>query len=115
MESELAAMLNFTVSVEVYTGLDTYGNPAYDDPAEIAGFVDSLTTTVGSQGGRRDTLTWDKDTSIPLLVVDSAADPVPSVNDRVTINGYLFDVDEAVLFYDDGEPHHYEIRLDIRK
>lgn len=111
MEPELVAMLTIPVTLAKRTGEDAYGNVEYDTAVSLDGFIDSVRRMVGAPGSRDGVGGRVEWASIPLLVIDGDVTDVPATGDRITAKGVLYDVDTVTLFYDDGEPHHYEIEL----
>ncbi len=111
MDPELEAMLTIPVSVQPYTGKDAHGNATYGTAVVIDGFVDSVRRLVGTPGDKDGVGGRFEEVSIPLLVIDGEQTTVPSVDDKVTAKDEVYNTMVVTLFYDDGEPHHYEIEL----
>lgn len=111
MEQELVEMLTIPVLLEKRTGQDTYGNATFSASVEIDGFLDSVRRMTGATNGRDGVGAMIEWVSIPLLVIDSENASIPAPGDQITAGGVLYDVDTVTLFYDNGEPHHYEIEL----
>ncbi len=116
MESELVAMLTMDVTIETSTGTDTHGNLTYAAGETVKGHLDSTETSTGTPGSRDGVEGQEAVSTVTLLVLDAGVDPVPAIGDRVTteVDDAVYDIDRVTLFYDEGEPHHYEVVLNER-